>query len=284
MNHLLRGHAPISDAGWKLLDEEARERLTPALAARKLVDFSGPHGWEHSATNLGRTSRSPRRRARASAASSARCCRWSSCARTSRSPRAELRDADAAPRTPTWTRSTGPRTSIAVAENVAVFHGWARGRLSGIAEASPHDGSSSARRPTSTPARWPPRSSACCATGSPGPTGSRSGREELHSAVAETAEHGGYPLFDHLARILWRPDRVGAGRRGRGRGQPPRRRLPVRVRPGSVDRLRLATTPTWSGCTSRRASRSTWPRPRPRSSSRASRAWPPEHRKPGGGR
>src|SRR6478736_8522387 len=54
MNHLLRGHAPISDGVWKELDEEARERLTPALAARKLVDFSGPHGWEHSATNLGR--------------------------------------------------------------------------------------------------------------------------------------------------------------------------------------------------------------------------------------
>src|SRR5437588_10732719 len=55
MNHLLRSHAPISDAGWDLLDREARERLTPALAVRKLVDFSGPHGWEHSATNLGRT-------------------------------------------------------------------------------------------------------------------------------------------------------------------------------------------------------------------------------------
>src|ERR1700716_167372 len=55
MNHLLRSQAPISDAGWELLDEEARERLTPALAARKLVDFAGPHGWEHSATNLGRT-------------------------------------------------------------------------------------------------------------------------------------------------------------------------------------------------------------------------------------
>ncbi len=40
MNHLLRSHAPISDAGWKLLDEEARQRSTPALAARKLVDFS----------------------------------------------------------------------------------------------------------------------------------------------------------------------------------------------------------------------------------------------------
>src|ERR1700719_3970266 len=56
MNHLLRSSAPISDSGWELLDNEARERLAPALAARKLVDFSGPHGWEHSATNLGRTS------------------------------------------------------------------------------------------------------------------------------------------------------------------------------------------------------------------------------------
>src|SRR5437764_4165721 len=55
MNHLLRALAPISDSAWELLDNEARERLTPALAARKLVDFSGPHGWEHSATSLGRT-------------------------------------------------------------------------------------------------------------------------------------------------------------------------------------------------------------------------------------
>src|SRR6202012_3761826 len=55
MNHLLRGHAPLTDSNWKLLDEEARERLAGPLAARRLVDFLGPKGWEHSATNLGRT-------------------------------------------------------------------------------------------------------------------------------------------------------------------------------------------------------------------------------------
>ena len=86
MNHLLRGCAPISDSGWELLDDEARERLRPSLAARRLVDFSGPHGWEHSATNLGRveTVAAPdgRRRQRAR---SAGCCRWSSCGRSSRS-------------------------------------------------------------------------------------------------------------------------------------------------------------------------------------------------------
>ena len=46
MSHLLREHAPISEEGWKRIDDEARERLTPALAARRLVDFAGPFGWE----------------------------------------------------------------------------------------------------------------------------------------------------------------------------------------------------------------------------------------------
>jgi uncharacterized linocin/CFP29 family protein len=46
VSHLLREQAPITEEGWRLLDTEARERLTPALAARKLIDFSGPHGWD----------------------------------------------------------------------------------------------------------------------------------------------------------------------------------------------------------------------------------------------
>ena len=54
-SHLLRDQAPITSAGWELIDQEAREHLVVALSARRLVDFSGPHGWEHSATNLGRT-------------------------------------------------------------------------------------------------------------------------------------------------------------------------------------------------------------------------------------
>ncbi len=59
MNHLLRAHAPISEMGWEQIDQEARERLEPALAARRLVDFSGPLGWEHSATSVGRASALP---------------------------------------------------------------------------------------------------------------------------------------------------------------------------------------------------------------------------------
>ena len=55
MNHLLRELAPITDGGWDELEDEAKSQLVASLAARKLVDFSGPKGWQYSATNLGRT-------------------------------------------------------------------------------------------------------------------------------------------------------------------------------------------------------------------------------------
>lgn len=55
MNELMRELAPITAAAWGEIEEEAKRTLTTYLAARKLVDFSGPHGWEHSAVSLGRS-------------------------------------------------------------------------------------------------------------------------------------------------------------------------------------------------------------------------------------
>ena len=54
MIDLRREQAPISDEAWKRIDEEAKRVLKLNLAARKLVDFCGPRGWEKSAINLGR--------------------------------------------------------------------------------------------------------------------------------------------------------------------------------------------------------------------------------------
>lgn len=55
MNHLLRELAPFGTDAWAMLDGEARDRLVPALSARRIVDFDGPHGWQRSAVDLGRT-------------------------------------------------------------------------------------------------------------------------------------------------------------------------------------------------------------------------------------
>src|SRR5258708_36610088 len=54
MNHLLRELAPISEAGWRAIDDDATSRLKSYLAARKVVDFRGPMGWVASSTDLGR--------------------------------------------------------------------------------------------------------------------------------------------------------------------------------------------------------------------------------------
>jgi uncharacterized linocin/CFP29 family protein len=50
---LNRDLAPLSDKAWEAIEEEAQEVLQLHLAARRLFDFEGPLGWEHSAIDLG---------------------------------------------------------------------------------------------------------------------------------------------------------------------------------------------------------------------------------------
>lgn len=54
MNHLKKELAPIGERAWALIEEEARRTLKAYLAARKLVEFDGPKGWEFSSIPLGR--------------------------------------------------------------------------------------------------------------------------------------------------------------------------------------------------------------------------------------
>lgn len=55
MNDLYRDLAPVSTAAWAEIDAEAKRTLKTMLAARKLVDFTGPLGWDASAVGVGRT-------------------------------------------------------------------------------------------------------------------------------------------------------------------------------------------------------------------------------------
>jgi uncharacterized linocin/CFP29 family protein len=54
MNDLMREHAPISAQAWREIDAEAARTLKTLLAARRLVDFVGPLGWETAAVPTGR--------------------------------------------------------------------------------------------------------------------------------------------------------------------------------------------------------------------------------------
>lgn len=51
---LRRALAPISEAAWSEIDEEATRTLKNCLSARAVIDVDGPHGWEYAALNTGR--------------------------------------------------------------------------------------------------------------------------------------------------------------------------------------------------------------------------------------
>jgi len=214
MNHLLRGHAPLSDSNWKLLDDEARERLRGPLAARRLVDFSGPHGWEHSATNLGRVEKVAAPNGKGVSAGRRRVLPLLELRAEFAISRAELRDDDRGAVDVDLTPLDEAARRIALSENVAVFHGWAKAGIGGIAESSPIKagklGSSAEGYPRSVAGAV----DAIRQGGVEGPFGLALGPDE-YTRVIETAEHGGYPLFDHLAKILegpivWSPGLEGA--------------------------------------------------------------------------
>jgi uncharacterized linocin/CFP29 family protein len=202
-SHLLREHAPITEAGWSTLDDEARERVVPALAARKLVDFDGPHGWPHSSTNLGRTDSV----ADAPEGIEARARRVLPLVEA-RAPfaiaRAELADADRGAEDIDLDELDAAAVRIATAENAAVFGGWSAAGITGIAEASTHDPIALGEDCERYPRHVAKAVDALRASGIDGPYGMALG-PEAHTNVLETSQHGGYPLLEHLREILGGP-------------------------------------------------------------------------------
>lgn len=51
---LKRGFAPITKRAWEEIDAQAKSVIERNLCGRKVVDVSGPHGWQHGAVDLGR--------------------------------------------------------------------------------------------------------------------------------------------------------------------------------------------------------------------------------------
>lgn len=54
MDMLKRSISPITDEAWEEIDDQARDVLKEQLSARRFVDVSGPHGWDHGAVVTGR--------------------------------------------------------------------------------------------------------------------------------------------------------------------------------------------------------------------------------------
>jgi uncharacterized linocin/CFP29 family protein len=213
-NHLLRSHAPISDGNWKLLDDEARERLGAALAARKLVDFLGPFGWEYSATNLGRVTDVAATPCEGITAVQRRVLPLAELRADFAISRSELRDDDRGAEDADLEPLDDAAHRMAVAENKSVFHGWPEAGIVGLSEASPHQGLTLGTEADSYPRPVARAVEQLLQSGIGGPYALALGSDEF-TRVSETAEHGGYPLRDHLRKILdgpvlWAPGVSGA--------------------------------------------------------------------------
>jgi uncharacterized linocin/CFP29 family protein len=203
MNHLHRDLAPISDTGWDLIDDEAKTRLTTYLAARKLVDFTGPHGWTHSATNLGRiaTISGP---SEGVAAAQRKVLPLVELRAEFKISRVELDDADRGADDIDLGELDEAVRQIAVGENVTVFHGFGAGGIRGITESTSHapitHGADMATYPTAVAQAVDVLRQA----GIDGPYGLAI-CPSTYTRIVETTEHGGHLLLDHLQKILGGP-------------------------------------------------------------------------------
>lgn len=214
MDHLLRSHAPVSDAGWAEIDSEASERLVANLGARRLVDFSGPLGWDYSATNLGRTTTAGKPPVDGVTGKKRRVLELAELRAAFTLSRDELLCADRGAADIDFATLDEAAVSMATAENTAVFHGWPEVGMQGIAEVTPHSPISRVEDFNYYPKRVAQAVEILLKNGIAGPFGLAVGPAD-YTSVTETSEHGGYPLFDHVRNILggpivWVPGMAGA--------------------------------------------------------------------------
>jgi uncharacterized linocin/CFP29 family protein len=204
VSHLLRAHAPISTDNWNQIDDEARERLTPGLAARRIVDFAGPLGWEYSATNLGRVDSISNDGTPGVSALARRVLPLVELKASFTISREELLAGDRGAVDLDFGDLDEAARRLVEAENSAVIHGWSSAGIDGIVPSSSHpviDATSDLDLYPSVIARaveWLQRE------GIGGPYALALSAAD-YTAVVETAEHGGYLLFDHLRKILGGP-------------------------------------------------------------------------------
>jgi uncharacterized linocin/CFP29 family protein len=202
MNHLHRELAPISDAGWDIIDDEAKSRLPTYLAARKLVDFAGPHGWTHSSTNLGRISEiaSP---SEGVAAAQRKVLPLVELRTEFKVSRIELDDVDRGTSAPDLGELDEALRQIALGENAIVFHGYEAGGLQGITESTSHEPIAIADIATA-PDGVARGVNALRQAGIGGPYGLAI-CPDMYTTIVETTEYGGELLLDHLRKILGGP-------------------------------------------------------------------------------
>jgi uncharacterized linocin/CFP29 family protein len=211
MNNLHRELAPMSEAAWADLEEEARRTFTQHLAGRRVVDVQGPAGPELAAVGTGR--RQPIDAPEGVLAWQ----RWARPLVELRVPftvsRGEVDDVELGAKDADWQPVKDAAKRIAFAEDRAVFEGYPAAGIEGVRRDSTNPPIALPREVRDYPNAVSRAVSALRLAGVAGPY-SLLLSADAYTAVNETSDHG-YPIRQHLTRvidgdIIWAPALTGA--------------------------------------------------------------------------
>ena len=232
MNNLHRELAPISDAAWAEIEDEARRTFTRHVAGRRVVDVIGPGGVDR------RGRHRPPARSRLPATASLARVRESQPVVELRVPfsvdRRRWTTSSAARRTRTGSRSRTPPSRSRSPRTARSSRARRRG-ITGIRAAAPTRRS---RCPTD-PGDYPDAVAPGADRAAPGrcrrPVHAAAVSADAYTAVGETTDTATRSATHRPARR--RRDHLGAGPRRRVPAVDPRRRLRAAPGQGPVDRL-----------------------------------------------
>ena len=213
MTHLHRDLAPISAAAWTAIEDEARRTLKTMLAARRLVDFRGPLGWQTACVSTGRVESAPPPHGCEAEAKLRGVLPMVELRVSFVLRRSEIDAVDRGAEDP----DTGPVKAaarrIAIAEDRAVFHGYAAARIRGMCGTDAADRVSLGDDVAGYPASIAAALGRLRDRGVDGPFAVALS-ERAYTDLVE-ATHDGYPVLEHVRHLVdgplvWAPGLDGA--------------------------------------------------------------------------
>jgi uncharacterized linocin/CFP29 family protein len=199
MNNLHRELAPISDAAWAQIEEEASRTLKRHLAARRVVDVRGPEGLGLAAVNTGHLHSIEAPAEGILAAQREAKALVEVCVPFELSRQA-IDDVERGAQDSDWAPLKEAARKIAFAEDRAVFEGYAAADIQGIRQATSN---AVVTLPTSVanyPCAVAQAVSALRLAGVDGPYALLLGAD-AYTAVSGGSDEG-YPVLQHVRRLL----------------------------------------------------------------------------------
>ena len=207
MNNLHRELAPISDAAWAQIEEEASRTLKRHLAARRVVDVQGPKGVAFPAVGTGHL-----RQIEATSEGVRAAQREVKALVELRVPfelaRQAIDDVERGSNDSDWSPLKDAARKIAFAEDRAVFEGYASAGIQGIRQGTSNPVITLPADVSAYPSAVAQAVSQLRRAGVNGPYALLLGAEP-YTVVSGVSDHG-YPLLRHVQRlvdgdIVWAP-------------------------------------------------------------------------------